>query len=60
MRVAFFSDRPNPRWTDETLPIAVRKQILADELQRVTRLTQSPVAAQESKGAPSPRPEHAR
>jgi hypothetical protein len=60
MRVAFFTDQPNPKWTDETLPVAVRKQILADELRRVTRLTQNPAAAGTQRAALTPRPEHAR
>ncbi len=61
MRVAFFSDQPNPKWTDETLPIEVRKQILADELRRVTRLTEGPSATQPRRSpALSQRTNHAR
>jgi hypothetical protein len=59
MRVSFFTDQPNPKWTDETLPVEVRKQILADELRRVTRLTEGPAAAQQArKAALSQRAEH--
>ena len=60
MRLAFFSEQPNPKWTDETLPIEVRKQILADELRRVTRLTDAPAATRPARSlASSPRAEHA-
>lgn len=60
MRVSFFTDQPNPKWTDETLPVEVRKQILADELRRVTRLTDGPSATQQArKPALSQHSEHA-
>jgi hypothetical protein len=61
MRMAFFSEPPNPKWTDETLPVDVRKQILADELRRVTQLAQGPAARQSARqAAMAQRPEHAR
>ena len=59
MRIAFFADQPNPKWTDETLPVEVRKQILADELRRVNRLSPGPSAAEPARGALSQRAEHA-
>jgi len=60
MRMAFFSEPPNPKWTDETLPVELRKQILADELRRVSKLTQSPVARQSTRqAAMAQRAEHA-
>ena len=58
MRIAFFADQPNPKWTDETLPVEVRKQILAEELRRVTRLS-GPSAAQPARNALAQRAEHA-
>lgn len=59
MRIAFFADQPNPKWTDETLPVEVRKQILADELRRVTRLSPRPSAAEPARSVLSQRAEHA-
>jgi hypothetical protein len=59
MRIAFFADQPNPKWTDETLPVEVRKQILADELRRVTRLSPGPSATETARSGLSQRAEHA-
>jgi hypothetical protein len=60
MRVSFFSEQPNPKWTDETLPVELRKQILADELRRVTRHMQGPAATPSGRrAAPAERTEHA-
>jgi hypothetical protein len=60
MRMAFFSEPPNPKWTDETLPVEVRKQILAAELRRVTQLTHGHAATQPARrAATAQRAEHA-